>query len=146
MIYTFEFYNYIIKLKKQLNNRSPNTNKMIEEFKVDPYCKTLPSNYIDMSENVLDPPIYFNESSKKEDTNNMPPLPSDDTRVYFNKEFETLSNYTLPKRMDRDPRWHCIRDYMTCSTPTNFLDSTKRGLIKPSITVLNYQKEKRQKN
>lgn len=139
LIYIFEFYNYISKLKKQFNRKSTTANQVIEQFEVDPDCKVLPSNYIDMSENVLDTPIYYHESLEKVAVDTVP-LPADDTRAYHNPDFERLFVMGVTDRSARDPRWHCLRDYMICSTPTDYLPKLRKPLEKPSGTVTNYRK------
>jgi hypothetical protein len=141
----FEFYNYITKLKKQLNDKSTTTNQIIEQFEVDPDCKTLPSNYIDMSENVLDTPIYYHDSLEKVGVNTVP-LPADDTRAYHNPDFEKMFVMGTTDRRSRDPRWHCLRDYMICSTPSDYLPLLKQSLEKPSGTVHNYRNKHSKNN
>ena len=139
LIYIFEFYNYISKLKKQLNANSPVTSHVIEKFNnVAPECKILPSNYIDMSENVMDPSIVSYDSLKKI-KNNKVPLPADDTRAYYNKDFEKLLNHKLPKRQERDRNWHCLREYMICDTPYNFLPQLQKPVHSTSQIWKNYQ-------
>jgi hypothetical protein len=139
LIYLFEFYNYVIRFKKQILQKD--NKKIIEDFEASEYCKVLPSNYIDQSENVLDPPMISHEALKKVAIEEVP-LPADDTRVYFNKDFEKLATYTLPPRHIRDPRWHCLRDYMICSTPYNYIDAHKTTGL-PSTTVMNFRNRNR---
>lgn len=92
-----------------------------------------------MSENVLDTPIYFHESLEKVAVDSVP-LPADDTRAYHNPDFEKLLTINLPKRHKRDPRWHCLRDYMICSTPYNFLPARMKE-PDTTQTVKNFIKE-----
>jgi hypothetical protein len=138
LIYLFEFYNYVTRFKKQILHKD--NKKIIEEFETNQYCNVLPSNYIDQSENVLDPPMISHEALTKVAIEEVP-LPADDTRAYFNKDFEKLTTYTLPPRHSRDPRWHCLRDYMICSTPYSYIDASKTTGL-PSATVINYRKQK----
>lgn len=138
LIYIFEFYNYIYKLKKQLNTQSPITNNVIEKFdNIAPECKILPADYIDMSENVMEPQMISYDSLKKI-KNNKAPLPADDTRAYFNPDFHKLMIDKIPSRQERDKRWHCIREYMICDTPYNFLPQLEKGIYDTSQIWKNY--------
>lgn len=144
LIYVFEFYNYIIKLKTQFAKKSSTTNTLIEKFEIDPHCEILPANYIDSSENVLEPIIQSYDSLSKI-SKQYAPLPADDTRAYYNKDFEILLNHTLPERPYRNTRWHCLRDYMTCGSAVNYLPALKQPVDNPSKIVKNYRNQK-QKN
>lgn len=137
MIYLFEFYNYVIRFKKQVLYKD--NKRLVEEFEASDYCKVLPANYIDQSENVLDPPMISHEALKRVAIESVP-LPADDTRAYFNKDFEKLTSYTLPARHSRDTRWHCLRDYMICSTPYSNIEASKTTGL-PSATVMNCRNE-----
>lgn len=101
LIYLYEFYRYITRLRISLQKTN------IEEFKTDPYCKTLPANHQHMSENVLKTPIYSLEALRNVDAK-FRPLPADDTRAYRNPDFDILLNPY--QKIARD----CPRIYMSC--------------------------------
>lgn len=153
IIYIYEFYQHTIKLKTQIKKDNKYYNKTIERFDIDPYCEVIQHNFSDLSEHKLETPIYshdalrnikgvkdkltedptsFMEDLAKSDTDRYDhtgkyventPLPFDDQRANYNKEFTTLLTMSIPPRIKRDPRWHCIRDYMTCSKPPSNCDT-----------------------
>jgi hypothetical protein len=148
LIYLYEFYIYTIKLKTQIklqNNKTVNSIK--EQFEnntslidpsLDPYCTMKPANEIEMSENVLEPPTYSYQALQSIDKKSVP-YPSDDSRAYENPDFNRKPN-SLPPRHKRDIRWHCIRDYMICHTPTNYLEQLDKPLPKSiTATIMNSQ-------
>jgi hypothetical protein len=143
IIYIYEFYQYIVKLNIQLNKSRNQYQETIEQFqtpKKNPHCKILPHDYIDMSENMLNTPIYSHDALRKLSVDSIP-LPYDDTRAYYNKDFEILGKFHLPRRPKRNSRWHCLRDYMMCSTRTNYLPELNKQLEKPSKIVKLHRKK-----
>lgn len=125
LIYIYEFYQYTLRLKTYLDKDDQETLRQLEPFtsKLDPYCHVLPENDMAMSENVLETPIYSHEALKQLEKE-VDPLPADDTRAYHNPDFNIKLKDLIPDRPKRDPRWHCLRDYMICHSPYNFLQKT----------------------
>lgn len=148
LIYVFEFYGYIYKLKKQLNISSSNIpNDMKNINNIDSESKISSYNYIDMSENVMESSSVSGDSFQKgynnqsQGYNNQVPLPADDTRAYYNKNFEKLQTDRMLKRTEIDPRWHCLRNYMICDTPYNFLPQIMKPIKNSAQIWKNYNKQ-----
>lgn len=160
LIYLYEFYTYIVKLKTKIrlqDNQTLNSikekftsnndiNNLVIDPKLDPYCQMKPANYTDMSENMLTQPIYSYDALKILKVKQVP-YPSDDTRVYENNDFNRKANYHPLPRYKRPINWHCIRDYMICHTPTYYLDQLSKPVEK-SVFAIHREAEmkKNQKN
>lgn len=141
VIYLFEFIKYINKLKIRLSNNLPVNLLQNEPFQNQ--CQTIPYNYVSQSQYQLEAPLLSKEVLKKVEVKNIP-LPFDDMRAYYNKDYLIPSASPLPKREDRDIRWHCIRDWYICHTPTNYPPKWDDPL--PKSSVLKYYLDKTNKD
>ena len=112
LIFIYEFYLYTkqLKLKIQNNQEEPRT---IEKFTE---CPPLTDNEYDFAENKLEP-NKLSFDSLKQISERIAPLPADDTRSVLNPDLYKDPIFKLEPREKRDPRWHCIRDWMLCSKP-----------------------------
>lgn len=96
LIFIYEFYLYTKQLKEPFTE-----------------CPPLTDNEYDFAENKLEPNKLSFDALKQ----NRIPLPADDTRSMINPDLYKDPIFKLEPREKRDPRWHCVRDWMLCSKP-----------------------------
>lgn len=114
LIYIYEFYLYVKQLKRKIRDaQTTNKDDMTEKFTT---CPPLTDNEFDYAENKLEPNKLSFDAMKQVATR-IAPLPADDTRSMINPDLYKEPIFKLEPREKRDPRWHCLRDWMLCSKP-----------------------------
>jgi hypothetical protein len=110
LIFIYEFYLYTKQLKVKIQTNQEET---IEKFTE---CPPLTDNEYEFAENKLES-NKLSFDALKQISERIAPLPADDTRSMLNPDLYKDPIFKLKPREKRDPRWHCIRDWMLCSKP-----------------------------